>query len=89
MSPDSAGEPQLSDPYRVRNEGGKQRSRMRVASRGDLVALIETERPTVPPAEAFALLNHLALRTTGLPLRDLLNRPAKATTPRKRKRRSS
>ena len=31
---------------------------------------------------------HLALRTTGLPLRDLLNRPAKVTTRRKRKGRS-
>jgi hypothetical protein len=48
---------------------------LRLATRGDLEALIETERPDVPPAEAFAVLNHLALRTTGLPLRDLIRRP--------------
>jgi hypothetical protein len=46
-----------------------------LATRGDLEALIEIERPTVPAAEAFAMLNHLALRTTGLPLRDLVRRP--------------
>jgi hypothetical protein len=48
---------------------------LRLATRGDLEALIETERPAVPPAEAFAVLNRLALRTTGLPLRDLIRRP--------------
>ena len=48
---------------------------MQVASRGDLVALIEAERPGVPPAEAFRMLNRLAMRTTGLPLRNLVRRP--------------
>jgi hypothetical protein len=77
----------LSDPYRLRNEGAE--AALKAASRGDLVALIEAERPVVSPAEAFAMLNRLALRTTGLSLRDLLNRPATVTTHRKRKRRSS
>ena len=48
---------------------------MRLATRGDLEALIEIERPTMPPADAFAMLDRLALRTTGLKLRDLLRRP--------------
>jgi hypothetical protein len=48
---------------------------LRLTTRSDLEALIETERPNVSPAEAFALLNHLAMRTTGLPLRDLIRRP--------------
>jgi hypothetical protein len=48
---------------------------MRLATRGDLEALLETERPNMPPADAFAMLDRLALRTTGLPLRDLLCRP--------------
>jgi hypothetical protein len=48
---------------------------MQLATRGDLEALIEIERPNVPPAEAFALLNRLARRTTGLPLRALIRRP--------------
>jgi hypothetical protein len=65
---------------------------MRLAVRGNLVALIDTDRPSVSPSEAFAALNRLALRTTGLPLGDLLrraapNRPAKPKT-KKRKRRS-
>jgi hypothetical protein len=48
---------------------------MRLATRGDLEALIEIEYPNMSPADAFAMLNQLALRTTGLPLRDLLRRP--------------
>ena len=61
---------------------------MRVASRGDLVALIEAEHPSVPRAEVFAALDRLARRVTGLPLPALLRRPpparpAKAQTPRK------
>ena len=48
---------------------------LRLATRGDLEALLETERPNMPPADAFAMLDRLALRTTGLPLRDLLRRP--------------
>jgi hypothetical protein len=48
---------------------------MRLATRGDLEALLEIERPTMSPADAFTMLDHLALRTTGLPLRDLLRRP--------------
>ena len=48
---------------------------MQLASRGDLVALIEAERPSVSPAEAFVMLNRLALQTTGLPLPDLVSRP--------------
>ena len=47
---------------------------MRLTVRGDLLALIEAERPTVSPAEAFAALNQLAMRTTGIPLRDLVRR---------------
>jgi hypothetical protein len=48
---------------------------MRLATRADLEALLEIERPNVPPAEAFAMLDRLALRTTGLKLHDLLRRP--------------
>ena len=48
---------------------------LRLATRRDLEALIEIERPNMPPADAFAMLDQLALRTTGLPLRDLLRRP--------------
>ena len=64
---------------------------MRLAFRGDLVAVLEAERPTVPPAEAFVMLNRLALRTTGLPLRDLVrraspNRPVNATAPQRKAR---
>jgi hypothetical protein len=53
-------EGELSDP----NEGAE--VIMKVASRGDLVALIQAERPTVSPAEAFAMLDRLAMWTTGL-----------------------
>jgi hypothetical protein len=48
---------------------------MRLATRGDLEALLEIKRPTMSPADAFAMLDQLALRTTGLPLRDLIRRP--------------
>jgi hypothetical protein len=48
---------------------------MRLATRGDLEALLEIERPNMPPADAFTVLDRLALRTTGLKLRDLIRRP--------------
>jgi hypothetical protein len=48
---------------------------MRLATRGDLEALLEIERPIMSPADAFAMLDQLALRTTGLKLRDLIRRP--------------
>jgi hypothetical protein len=66
---------------------------MRVASRGDLLALIEAERPIASLAEAFAVLDRLALRTTGLRLPELLRRAtpnrsakAKAATQQKPRR---
>jgi hypothetical protein len=40
---------------------------LRLATRGDLEALIETKRPTVPPTDAFAMLDRLTLRITGKP----------------------
>jgi hypothetical protein len=48
---------------------------MRLATRADLEALIEIEHPNMSPADAFAMLDRLALRTTGLKLRDLIRRP--------------
>ena len=58
---------------------------MRLASRGDLVALIEADRPAVSAAEAFAMLNRLAITTTGLPLRDVVRRPTPEPSGRKRR----
>jgi hypothetical protein len=48
---------------------------MRLTTRGDLEALLEIERPTMSPADAFAMLDQLARRTTGLKLHDLLRQP--------------
>jgi hypothetical protein len=42
--------------------GSGMKVEMRLASRGDLVALIGVAKPVASPAEAFAMLNRLAVQ---------------------------